>query len=92
MRLRVLVRLALALPLCGDLAFASDDLESCIQLLEEHASPSRGITEKEQEIAERILAFGPEAIPYLLPLLKQFLGQNTFSQEGHCRRIRCRRR
>ncbi len=49
----------------------ASEVETLVETLKKTAKPGSGITEEEQEIAKKLHATGPAAIPYLLPLLRE---------------------
>lgn len=49
----------------------ASEVETLVETLKKTAKPGAGITEDEQEIAEKLQAIGPSTIPYLLPLLRE---------------------
>ena len=62
----------LILLLCGatqHVVYASE-VEKLVETLKKVAKPDAGIPSEGQEVAQKLQAIGPEAIPYLLPLLR----------------------
>lgn len=55
----------------GVLCAGAMNLEDIVPLIEKSAAPGPDISQEEKEIAQRIRSLGPQAIPYLLPLLKK---------------------
>src|SRR5258706_2841449 len=55
---------------CFAAAAQTSEVESVVAALKKAARPGAGITPEEQEIAKKVESFGPEAIPYLLILLR----------------------
>lgn len=49
----------------------ASDVEALIGILKKAAQSGNGITKVEQQAAEKLQEIGPEAIPYLLPLLSE---------------------
>lgn len=50
---------------------ACDTASDCADLYAEVAKPGAGVDKLEQELAKQMQAYGSEAIPYLLPMLKE---------------------
>ena len=70
MRLRTTLATLACLFLCETLCLGQAKLADIPRLIEESARPGLRITETGEEVAKSIQRLGPEAIPYLLPLLK----------------------
>lgn len=69
-RMRSLLILALILFGCGPPDVRASDAKTLVKTLKATAQPGSGITQEEQEVAKKLQAVGPAAIPYLLPLLR----------------------
>jgi HEAT repeat protein len=71
MRLCLLVIAGLGV-CCGSISMGATDAaaERLITKLKAVASPDRGTTQAEEEVAEELWKVGPKAVPLLLPLLK----------------------
>ena len=56
----------------GTLCSGATNPEDIVPLIEKTASSAVGMTKEKVQIAQRVRSLGPRAVPYLLPLLKQY--------------------